>query len=182
MKTSLNELVDRFPPPAKPRFTPVDWDNLERSLGFSYPPSFQEFIDVYGGSVWFNNLSPLYSQAQTDEEAREFLKTVDQKCNQDRGNTYDEHGKPFSPPFYPDEGGLFPFLVDYGGNEYYWETDADDPEEWPIVKSHGGWMTRHTPMSIPAMILKWLERDPQMMEMWGDVSRVPPEQLRITEV
>jgi hypothetical protein len=36
-------------------------------------------------------------------------------------------------------------------------------------------------MSIPAMILKWLERDSQMNEMWGDVEQIPPERLRITE-
>jgi len=181
MNDSLKELMQRFPPPANPRFTPINWENLERALGLCYPTSFKEFIDVYGGCIWFDDLSPLYSQALTDKEAIEFREVVDNKCNQDRGDTYDQHFKPISPPFYPEQGGLFPFLIDYGGNKYFWETESDDPDEWPIVKSHAGWMTRYPAMSIPTMILRWLQRDPQMIEMWGDVEQISPERLRITE-
>ena len=181
MSDDLNELMQRFPPPDKPRYTPINWENLEAALGLCYPPSFKEFIDVYGGCVWFDNLSPLYSQAQTAEEAKGFLQTVERKCNQDSGNTYDKSFKRISPVFSPEKGGLLPFLIDYGGNMYYWQTDIGEPDQWPIIKSHGGWMTPHPAMSIPTMILKWLERDPQMIEMWGDVEQVPAERLRITE-
>ncbi len=102
-------------------------------------------------------------------------------CDIDRGNTCDENFEPISPPFYPETGGLLPFLVDYGGAMYYWDTQSENPDEWPIVMSNGGRMTRYPCMSIPTMILKWLERDPQMIEMWGDVEQIPPERIRITE-
>ena len=181
MTTPLEQLLARFPPPAKPRFTPVKWSKLEVALGFCYPTSFKEFIDVYGGCVWFDNLSPMYSQARTKKEVDKFLQVVEQKCNQDRGNFYDEKFKPISPAFYPERGGLFPFLIDYGGNEYFWDTKSADPDLWPIVQSHAGWMKLYPPMSIPELILKWLGRDPQMLKMWGDVSKWPVERIRITE-
>lgn len=181
MNETLQELTQRFPPPANPRGTPTNWENIEHALKICYPASFKEFIDVYGGCVWFSNISPFFRQGLTEEEAGEFPEKVNELCNNEKGNTYNEEGEPFSPPFYPDKGGLFPFLVDYGGNIYYWDTHSNNPDEWPIVKSHGGWMTQHPCMSIPTMILKWLERDPQMIEMWGDVEKKPPEHLRITE-
>lgn len=180
MNKSLNQLMDRFPPPSKPRDTPVNWRNLESALGLTYPSGFKEFIDVYGGCIWFDNLSFFFRQGRTKKEAKEFPEIVIEMCDIDRGNTWDENGKPFSPPFYPEPGGFLPFLVDYGGGQYYWDTQSDNPDKWPIILSDGGWMTRFPSMSIPAMILKWLERDPQMIEMWGDVEQLPPERIRIT--
>jgi hypothetical protein len=181
MDSALAKLIERFPPPPNPRGLPVNWRAIEKSLGVCYPCHFKDFINVYGGCVWFNNLSPFYRQGGSDDEAKDFPSKVERMCDIDRGNTYDANGKPLSPAFYPEEGGLLPFLVDYGGNVYYWDTASGTPEEWLVIQSHGGWMTPFPAMSIPTMILNWLGRDPQMIEMWGDADQISPDRLRITE-
>jgi hypothetical protein len=179
MNEGLSKLRQKIPPPAKPRNLPVNWENIESALGLTYPTGFKELLDVYGGSVWFDHWDFFFRQGKTKKEASKFPDTVIEMCATDSEANYDEYSNEISPPFYPEEGGLLPFLVDYGGCVYYWDTKPDNPDEWPIVESDGGWMTRYPPMSIPTMILKYLERDPQMIEMWGDVEQLPPERIGI---
>lgn len=182
MEPALKRLMKRFPPPANPRSTPVNWTNIEQALDWTYPQHFKDYVDVYGGCVWFDDVRPIYMQGLTQENAGELPAFIESRCDIDRGNTYDADGKPFSPPFYPEDGGLMPWLLDYSGNMYYWDTGAsEDPEAWPVIQSHGGWMTPFPAMSLPTMILKWLEQDAVMTEIWGKLERWPEEQRRITE-
>ena len=184
MSKALINLIAKFPPPTKLEIAP-NWTNLEDALGVQYPSTFKDFIDTYGGCVWFDKLSPFIRQGRTKKEAREFPAVVVEMCDIDRGNTWgviDGKFQQISPPFYPEPGGLLPFLVDYSGSMYFWDTESDEPEQWPVIQSEGGSMTRHPAMSIPEMILKWLDRDPVMIQMWGDVEQISQERLRITEV
>ena len=181
MFEALQELVERFPPPKKPRSTPVNWERVENHLGMSYPVSFKEFIDVYGGSVWFDNVSPIISQCKNEKQAAEFVEIIKGKIEQVNGDTYDENFNEIDVQFYPTSNGLFPFLIDYSGNMYLWARESDDPEEWPIILSHAGWMKTLGVMSIPEMILSWLKGEPSMKKVWGNVEEMPLDRLQITE-
>lgn len=181
MATALQDLVKRFPPPKNPRGTPVNWERIERRLAILYPASFKEFIDVYGGSVWFDDLAPIVSQGKNEKQAAEFVEIIRRKIEQVNGDTYDEDFNEIKVEFYPAPGGWFPFLIDYSGNMYLWAREADEPKEWPVVMSKAGWMKTLGVMSIPEMILAWLDGEPTMQKAWGNAEDLPPERLRITE-
>ena len=169
-----------MPPPAEPRLSNVDWDRLEALVGIAYPVSFRDFVHTYGASVWFDNVSPLYCEAQSDKEAREFLKSVERNLSPLKGNMYDERFNVLQLPLYPDEGGLFPFMVDYSSNLFCWQTAPASPETWPVVFWNRGPITIMENMTIAKMILHWLQQKPQMVEVWGNIDEYEPERIRLT--
>jgi hypothetical protein len=84
-------------------------------------------------------------------------------------------------PLYPTENGLFPFMIDYGGNLFCWQTDRNSPDKWPIVFWNMGPITVMEKMTIAKMILGWLQRKPQMVKVWGDIDEYEPDRIRLTE-
>ena len=125
MDQALRKLVLRLPPPAPLPGTDVDWERLEHLIGLNYPESFKEFVQTYGDCVWFDNAAPLYSRARSDVEAKEFLRQVSRNLAPLRGNMYDDDFSKISMPLYPEIGGLFPFMVDYGSNLFCWHTTSN---------------------------------------------------------
>lgn len=182
MHSALKELMSRFPPPTDLSCHPVNWKRLEQHVDFSFPVSFKEYVDVYGGCIWFDDLSLIISQGVDEEQATEYVNVVNRKIAQVDGETYDEEFNEIQVSFFPEKKGLFPFLLDYSGNLYLWSREFDNPEEWPVVKSHAGWMKTLKAMTIPEMIIGWLNGDQLMQQVWGDVSGIDPERLGITEV
>jgi len=94
----------RFRWPQEPRGTPVNWRNLESAWRLRSPKSFKEFIDVYGGCVWFDDLSPFSQQGLTIDDAEKFVPKVSAMYDVDRGRTYDENFQEFEASFYPESG------------------------------------------------------------------------------
>src|ERR1043165_5533785 len=119
--------MKRVPPPKKPASSKVDWPRLESALGIAYPPSFEDFVKTYGGSVWFDNISPFYTTAKTDADVRSFLKRVSANLAPLEDNMYGKNFAKLDLALYPSEGGLFPFLVDYSGSLFCWGTKEADP-------------------------------------------------------
>ena len=181
MYATLSRLMDLMPPPKNLRFARVQWERLENAIGMAYPSSFKEFIGVYGGSVWFDNLSPFYTEAKSDGEVKKFLKSVEEKLKRLRGNTYDEDYNCLELPLFPEKGGLLPFMIDYAGNLYNWLSVQENPEKWPIAVWLTGSIRMLDGMTISSMILDWLERKPLMIELWGDVQEFDPKRLCLTE-
>jgi hypothetical protein len=181
MDSALKSLVKKIPPPPDPRFRDVDWASLESAVGLSYPPSFKEFIGVYGGSVWFDNICPFYTEAKTDKEVKDFLRSVRENLKTLEGNLYDEHFTKVEMPLYPEEGGLFPFMVDYSSNLFCWETERKDPDKWPVVCWLRGPVVVLENTTIARMILDFLERKPHTIKIWGDINLYEPERKGLTE-
>ena len=73
MDSSLQQLMGKMPPPTDPRHRMSIWSRLESAVGITYPTSFKEFVEVYGGSVWFDNVCPFFSEATTDDEVKEIF-------------------------------------------------------------------------------------------------------------
>ena len=67
MDAALQRLTKRFPPPSNPRYADVDWTRLESAVGLTYPSSFKEFVATYGGSIWFDNVAPLYCTPKVED-------------------------------------------------------------------------------------------------------------------
>lgn len=180
MDSSLRRLTKKMPPPSDPPNRQVDWARLEAGIRLSYPDSFKEFVGVYGSSVWCEHVTPVYSTAKTDAEVRSFLRLVKDKLKPLKSNMYSEKFEAEDVPLYPDTGGLFPFMIDYSSSLYCWRTKQEDPTAWAVNCWFTGQLVRVGKITISGMILKWLERKPEMMALWGDINDLPADQIKLT--
>lgn len=168
-----------IPPPEAPRHTNVDWPLLEKAIGLRYPDSFKEFVSVYGSCHWFDKVLPIYTCPKTARDTKQFLKYVGETVHWIKTNARDEHFKEIEVPVYPASGGVFPFLNDIDGPLYYWRTQSSNPNRWPIYCWMRGPITILEGWTIADMLLGFLERDPTIIRLWGDVRDFDPERIRI---
>jgi hypothetical protein len=182
MDRSLRKLLKVMPPLKGQRHTKVNWGRLEEYVGLTYPNSFKDFVSVYGSAHWFDKLLPFYSTARTVRLAQRFVKGVRQNVGRLAGNLYDAKFNRGDLPFYPEEGGLFPFMADIDGPIYYWLTEPKDPSRWPVYCWMSGPTTVLPGTTIAGMLLGFLERSPRMVRLWGDVRDFEPERIRIADV
>jgi hypothetical protein len=182
MDRSLRRLMKLMLPLKGQRHTKVNWDRLEEHVGLPYPESFKDFVGVYGSSHWFDKLLPFYSMAATDRQVQDYLKSVRKKLKWFVGNMYDQSYNRLDLPLYPEEGGLFPFMADIDGPEYCWLTKFEDPDRWPVYCWMPGTFMVLTDTTISDMLLGFLERSPQMVQLWGDVRDYDPSRIRIDDV
>lgn len=185
MDAALAKLAERMPPPAKPKEAVVDWLLVETELGFSYPSAFKEFIATYGGCTWFDHARLIYSTAQSSEAVNEFIASMEEKVSPLRGNTfvYDKkkgRREQVDLPLFPDKGGLFPFMNDFSGSFYCWLTKGRNSEKWPVVCCFSSQVLIIEDLSVPQMFLEWLNREPRMVDLWGDVNDLPPERIQLS--
>jgi hypothetical protein len=168
MEAALDRLVRLVPPAEKPPGAKTEWAQLEAAIGLKYPDSFKEFAGVYGLTVWFDNFSPFFGEAKTAADAKKFLRSVQKRLGFLKGNMYDESFRPTPIPLYPAAGGLFPFGMDYSGNQYLWLTERADPDRWPIVVWQMGQLAILEKMTVAKMLLGFYERRKPMRDLWGD--------------
>ncbi|MBI3412287.1 MAG: SMI1/KNR4 family protein [Planctomycetes bacterium] len=171
-----------MPPPKSLQHTGVNWSLLEEHIGLRYPESFKEFVAVYGSCHWFDKLLPFYGHPKSPREAKAFVKDVAKKLKWLRGNTYDERFNKLDLPLYPAPGGLFPFMADIDGPEYFWQTEDRNPDRWPVYCWMRGPITVLEGVSIADMLLGFLERDPVIVRLWGDVRNFSSDRIRIEDV
>lgn len=181
MDTALARLTEKISPPPHPRLSNVDWPRLESSVGLVYPDSFKEFVNLYGGCVWFDNVAPLFCEAKSDADIKRLLKSINRNLSFLKSNLYNEDFTPLTLPLYPEKGGLFPFLVDYSSNLFCWRTEQEDSSKWPVMFWNRGPIIDLGVTTIAEMIADWLDRKPVMTKVWGDVNAYDPELIRLTE-
>jgi hypothetical protein len=132
---ALRRLIELLPPPENPTGREVDWKRYEDGLGIRYPRYFKEFIAVYGASIWFDNYSLFYPEATTTKDVPSFREEIQEKLDLlVRYGMTDENFQSITMPLYPERGGLFPFMIDYDGTYYFWRTEPDDPDSWPLLR------------------------------------------------
>lgn len=180
MEPALKRLIEIMPPPAEPRQRNVDWQRLEAAVGLTYPTTFKEFIGVYGGSVWFDNLSLCFTEANTDDELKPYLRNVMSRLEALKDGGRDENKQKIVFPLYPADGGLFPFMIDYSGYVYCWLTEDENPNNWPIVCWLMDAIHVLENMTIAMMILEWIERKPRMQNVWGDINDIEQHRFRLS--
>ncbi len=180
MDPALKRLMKQLPPPSDPTGRDVNWEASEKAIGLIYPTSFKEFIGVYGGSIWFDNLTLLYPQRNPFPDVSDFLKVVEKKIGLlVEYGILDEHYNRVSVPLYPDKGGLFPFLADYNGYEFFWQSKEKNSDKWRVFCWKMGPLVSLGTMTIAKMIVEFLERKPRMIDVWGDVNLYEPERIRV---
>ncbi|MCA9067951.1 MAG: SMI1/KNR4 family protein [Planctomycetaceae bacterium] len=174
----MARLIKRIPPPDDPKDANVDWDLLEEFMGLKYPQSFKDLISVYGDVRWFDHARPYYHTPTSPVEACNAVKDICAHLYSiQKLGVRDTSFKQLELPFYPQKGGLFPFMIDYSGSDYCWITKSKYPEKWPVYCWFSGSGPIVENLSICEMFVEWLERKPRMMEIWGDVNDLPEERL-----
>jgi hypothetical protein len=180
MDPALKRLMKKMRPPPDPTGRNVDWERSERGIGLTYPTSFKDFIGVYGASIWFDNLTLFYPERKSYKSVKTFLGAVKARLQLlVKYTILDEEYNEVVMPLYPEEGGLFPFLADYNGYEFFWQTTGKNPDKWPVVCWKMGPIVLLGRMSIAKMILDFLERKPRMVGVWGDIRLYEPERIRV---
>lgn len=111
----------------------VPWNNSSAEVGIVFPSDYREFVDRYGSvringelSVWIPMLRsrdggpdvgfPGFVRATTHGIAAELAADDDM---------------PYS--VFPDPGGLLGWGSNINADQFFWLTDGDDPDSWPII-------------------------------------------------
>ncbi len=134
MEPALSKLLEAIPPPESAKSRAVNWNEVERELGFAFPSSFKDFIAAYGESQWFDLYSSaLYPESvagvdQYRKSLQSFHGTVDKYGIRDEDEI---EGSPIA--LYPEPGGLLFFMSSSDGDYYFWQMSSGDPDEWPMV-------------------------------------------------
>jgi hypothetical protein len=182
MHSSLTKLMKLMPPIRNQRHTSVNWEMLEGQVGLTYPKTFKEFVSVYGSSVWFDKLAPLYSVAANPRAIKRFHKSVSTKLERLKGHTYDDDFNNAELPHYPEKGGLFPFMQDSDGPLYLWRTELKNPDEWPIYLWEMGPYFVLEKAAIADVMLHFLGKSPLLKAILGDTGEMEPHRIRIDDV
>lgn len=178
MDQSLLQLKNAMPPLKSTRSTNLSWNRLESRVGLTYPASYKEFVSVYGGSIWCGNWCPFYDDAKSDKKLHEFMQSIADFMGYMRGNMHDwDDLTDIDLPLYPEDGGLFPFLVDYNNSSFCWRTKYPDPNKWPVIC----WVDRRIAelrgITIAGMFLEWIQGKKRMTKVWGSVKDIEPEEF-----
>ena len=121
-------------------------------------------------------------EAKSDVEVKTFLGFVKKRLKWLEDNTYDEQFHKIEvPPLYPEQGGLFPFLMDDDGHLFCWRTEQKDSNKWPVLCWLQGPLIAMGEITIAKMILDFLDRKPHMFRIWGDINLYEPERVGITD-
>lgn len=126
----LIELID-----SDPTGTPVDWAPVEARLGTKLPADYKAFVDRYGTGAIGDFLWVL-----TPTTANRFLNLFDSGNAMLAGYRELRANWPGDFPFaaYPEENGLLPWAVTDNGDELFWLTEGEDPDQWPTIISTRG--------------------------------------------
>ncbi|MFC0438837.1 SMI1/KNR4 family protein [Kutzneria buriramensis] len=122
------------PPPAP---TVIDWSQVETELGSGLPVAYKWIAERYGRGTFADGLQVHWPSAAfpTDlvSEHRDLCETY--RDIQDM----DEDVLP-GVGWFPDSGGLLHWAkVHNGGNVFWWDTSASDPDDWTVVVGYHEW-------------------------------------------
>lgn len=141
MDRYLEQLADLLPPPAEEIAGPP-WERSRREVGFDFPSDYRAFVDRYGGgyleepdSLRFSVYAPSSVPRRPGQpvgfegfvswHASEFASIFEDADELDWGGTVY--------PLYPAPGGLLVWGANEQGDVFWWLTEGDDPDAWPVV-------------------------------------------------
>ncbi|MFC0107606.1 SMI1/KNR4 family protein [Kibdelosporangium aridum] len=132
MVVNYREIVDRiaFVVGWTGSVTPqLDWDMVERQLGFRFPGDYKEFMARFPSGNYRNAIQ-LYNPIQDTESFAQFTDHLEGKLWGIR-MARDEEGCDIYPPF-PEPGGVIPFARDAEGGTLFWLPRSPNPDEWSV--------------------------------------------------
>ncbi|GIF24000.1 hypothetical protein BJ973_004613 [Actinoplanes tereljensis] len=121
-----------------------DWTRIEQSLGgLTLPADYKRVVDGFPPGEFKALVRVL--QPGSDDYLGDWESRLDdlRMWREDGDGTY-----PY--PLYPEEGGLLPWATTPMAGIFFWLTEGEDPERWPVVLADKGfeeWQLRRQSMS-----------------------------------
>jgi hypothetical protein len=139
----LERLTRLLPPPPEVVSRPP-WEESRAAAGLDFPSDYRAFVDLYGGG---------YIGGPDDFERHKVYAPSSVPMRRPAGATGFEgfvawHTSEIAPmfagasesfwggtvyPMYPAPGGLLTWGEDEQGDLFWWLTEGDDPDTWPVV-------------------------------------------------
>ncbi|SEO39758.1 hypothetical protein SAMN05216267_102557 [Actinacidiphila rubida] len=141
MSHQLDRLTRLLPPPQAAVAGPP-WQHSRTEVGFDFPSDYRAFVDRYGGGqIGTPGSLRCFVYGPSSLSARPGMPTgfkgfvewhvsdiapMFEGCDEDYwgGTVY---------PMYPEPGGLLTWGENEQGDLFWWLTEGDDPDRWPIV-------------------------------------------------
>lgn len=145
---SFDTLQRRIPPPVTPNEVGGSWDTVFRALGTPLPDDYCQFVDSYGTGYlarFYTVVNPFSTNRYVN-----MMRRLDMiRSSESQSTFFPDAGY----CFYPEDGGLIPWMLDDNGNDYFWRT-AGSPNDWPVVQcEHRGSGFTEYPMTMSAFLL-----------------------------
>lgn len=112
-----------------------DWAAVEASVGLALPGDYKRLADIFPAG-WFQGFVGLVRPGDVDGSKTDFLGYYAHRLDDMRRWREDEPARfPFA--IFPEPGGLLPWGTSRSGDLFFWLTESDDPDTWPVVAADG---------------------------------------------
>jgi|GEM_PF-2497420 len=125
-----------------------DWAAIESSLGgLGLPRDYRAFVETFPPREFGGKVSVI-RPGHGNYPRSEYLGFYAHRLDDLRGWREKGHGR-FPYPIFPEAGGVLPWGRGNEGELYFWLTDGQDPDSWPVVwtdRDKLDWQTYHGTM------------------------------------
>jgi len=136
------ERLTRLLPSPQAAVAGPPWQQSRTEVGFDFPSDYRAFVDRYGGGqIGTSNSLRCFVYAPSSIPVRpgiptgfkgfvewhvSYIAPMFEGCHEDYwgGTVY---------PMYPEPGGLLTWGENEQGDLFWWLTEGDDPDRWPVV-------------------------------------------------
>ena len=113
----------------------LDWRAIEASLGTRLPEDYKRLVDTFPDGI-FQGLARVNRPGDHHQSDKEFLGFYAYQLEDMRALRSDGHSFPY--PMFPEPGGLLPWATGPRREPFFWVTQAEDPNAWPVVTADYG--------------------------------------------
>jgi hypothetical protein len=138
MHASVSRLKLVMPPSPLPTVAPPPWADIERAIATRLPRDYRDFIDLYGNGRINDELSVQYPAVRRTD-SRVILTALPDFTLPDVGSVgtlADDHHGDVELCSFPEPGGLLQWGSTHGADMFFWVTEGDDPDKWPVMAFH----------------------------------------------
>lgn len=132
---SVSTLRRCCPPKRGFQPAPVNWAEVESTLGVRLPSDYRQLIDDRGAGVVAEVVVRAPGGSGGSLELGEWLASIGRTIASMRALTCGH----FPPAMYPEPGGILPWGEVDGGHLVGWATTHPDPDRWPVVVLTPAW-------------------------------------------
>ncbi|HYQ62613.1 SMI1/KNR4 family protein [Actinophytocola sp.] len=108
-----------------------DWKVMEKSIGLRLPSAYKELVEVLPPGH-FQDFVRVTRPGDMGGSRDEFLGYYAHRLEDMRAWRTGESDR-FPLPIFPEPGGLLPWGRSKQGDLFFWLTDGENPEDWPVV-------------------------------------------------
>lgn len=110
-----------------------DWPSIESSLGLRLPDDYKKLIEIFPDGDFEGQLR-INRPGDSNEPPNEFLGYYAWRLHDMRELRGLGHPIPY--PIFPEPGGLLPWASGPRAEPFFWLTNSENPNSWPIVTTN----------------------------------------------